>query len=219
MSALNSFFSRVDCVPHTQVSFAWNSDVSYMPLPWPFSFQYISHRRGGCFEANQNATLQKTSRALPALLFGQGLRATWSCNCCPVDRSNILERVVAQVLRYLHHHWTSRSTCRPCSWCCKVSSAEGKTCGRRFRWSLDRSHPVSNLGRGKNNRSHQQVPPYTCKEMFPVMLQQPFSPCWMGRQWWIQPQSRCKGSSCFHLSQPGVELSWTFSLRVLVERR
>ena len=75
----------VDCVPHTQVSLAWNSDVSYMPLPWPFSFQYISHTRGGCFEANQNATLQKTSRALPALLFGQGLRAIWSCNCCPVD--------------------------------------------------------------------------------------------------------------------------------------
>ena len=75
MSTLNSFFSRVDCAPHTQVSFAWNSDISYMPLPWPFSFQYISHRRGVYFEANQNATLQKTSRALPALLFGQGFRA------------------------------------------------------------------------------------------------------------------------------------------------
>ena len=66
----------VDCVPHTKVFFAWNSDVSYMPLPWPFSFQYVSHRRGGCFEANQNATPQKTSRALPALLLEQGLRAT-----------------------------------------------------------------------------------------------------------------------------------------------
>ena len=68
--------TTIDCVLHIQVSFIWNLDVLYIPLPWPFSFQYISHRRGGYFEANQNATLQKTSRALPALLFGQGLRAT-----------------------------------------------------------------------------------------------------------------------------------------------
>ena len=94
----------VDCVPHTKVSFAWNSDVSYMPLPWPFSFQYVSHRRGGCFEANQNATPQKTSRALPALLLEQGLRATWSCNCCPVDTgSGAVALLGSTTLLHFHH--------------------------------------------------------------------------------------------------------------------